>query len=86
MLTVCRFLPKMAKLGSLVVVSGDEARYSIGLFSAPKEGGVIKTPEELVDEGHPLLYKPFDYYKFVDFTSTDVGRASPDPLKEYCGA
>ncbi|KAG6403220.1 hypothetical protein SASPL_135437 [Salvia splendens] len=69
-----------------VVVSGDEARYSIRLFSAPKEGGVIKTQEELVDEGHPLLYKPFDYYKFVDFTSTDAGRASPDPLKEYCGA
>ncbi|XP_042055727.1 probable 2-oxoglutarate-dependent dioxygenase AOP1 [Salvia splendens] len=69
-----------------VVVSGDEARYTIGLFSVPKEGCVIKTPEELVNKDHPLLYKPFDYYKFIDFIYTDAGRFSPDPLKEYCGA
>ncbi|KAG6425989.1 hypothetical protein SASPL_110202 [Salvia splendens] len=69
-----------------VVVSGDEARYTIGLFSVPKEGCVIKTPEELVNKDHPLLYKPFDYYKFIDFIYTDAGRSSPDPLKEYCGA
>ncbi|KAG6425980.1 hypothetical protein SASPL_110193 [Salvia splendens] len=70
-----------------VVVSGDEARYTIGLFSIPKEGCVIKTPEELVNKDHPLLYKPFDYYKFIDFIYTDAaGRSSPDPLKEYCEA
>ncbi|XP_042055709.1 probable 2-oxoglutarate-dependent dioxygenase AOP1 [Salvia splendens] len=69
-----------------VVVSGDETRYTIGLFTVAKEGCVIKTPEELVNEDHPLLYKPFDYYKFINFTTTDAGRASPDPLKEYCGA
>ena len=69
-----------------VVVSGDEARYSIGLFSVPKEGCMVKTPEELVNEDNPLLYKPFDYFKFIDFMSTDAGRTSPDPLKEYCGA
>ncbi|KAL1551455.1 putative 2-oxoglutarate-dependent dioxygenase AOP1 [Salvia divinorum] len=69
-----------------VVVSGDEARYSIGLFSVPKEGCVVKAPAELVDEDHPLLYKPFDYFKFLDFTSTDAGRVSSDPLKDYCGA
>ncbi|KAG6395531.1 hypothetical protein SASPL_146176 [Salvia splendens] len=71
-----------------VVVSGDEARYSIGLFSIPKEGYMIKTPEELVNEDHPLLYNPFDYYKFLDFiyTNADASRASPDPLIEYCGA
>ncbi|XP_042018666.1 probable 2-oxoglutarate-dependent dioxygenase AOP1 [Salvia splendens] len=69
-----------------VVVSGDETRYMIGLFTVAKEGCVIKTPEELVDEDHPLLYKPFDYYKFNKFTTTDAGRALPDPLKEYCGA
>ncbi|KAG6400140.1 hypothetical protein SASPL_141628 [Salvia splendens] len=69
-----------------VVVSGDETRYMIGLFTVAKEGCVIKTPEELVDEDHPLLYNPFDYYKFNKFTTTDAGRALPDPLKEYCGA
>ncbi|KAG6425971.1 hypothetical protein SASPL_110183 [Salvia splendens] len=69
-----------------VVVSGNETRYTIGLFTVAKKGYVIKTPEELVNEDHPLLYKPFDYYKFINFTSTDAGRASPDPLKEYYGA
>ncbi|KAG6425985.1 hypothetical protein SASPL_110198 [Salvia splendens] len=69
-----------------VVVSGDETRYTIGLVTVAKEGCVIKTPEELVNEDHPLLYKPFDYYKFINFTTTDAGRASPDPLKEYCEA
>lgn len=68
-----------------VVVSGDEARYSIGLFSNPKEGCVIEAPTELVDEDHPLLYKPFDYIKFIDFFYSDAGRMSPDALKEYCG-
>ncbi|KAG6425984.1 hypothetical protein SASPL_110197 [Salvia splendens] len=47
---------------------------------------IVMTPEELVNEDHPFLYKPFDYYKFINFTTTDAGRASPDPLKEYCGA
>ncbi|KAG6425988.1 hypothetical protein SASPL_110201 [Salvia splendens] len=65
---------------------GDETRYTIGLFTVAKEGCVIKTPEELVNEDHPLLYKPFDYYKFINFTTTYAGRASLDPLKEYCGA
>ncbi|XP_047956864.1 probable 2-oxoglutarate-dependent dioxygenase AOP1 [Salvia hispanica] len=70
-----------------VVMSGDEARYSIGLFSVPKEGCVIKTPEELVDEDHPLLYNPFDYHRFLNFiyTEADHSRASPNPLKEYFG-
>ncbi|XP_057772957.1 2-oxoglutarate-dependent dioxygenase AOP2-like [Salvia miltiorrhiza] len=69
-----------------VMVSGDEARYSIGLFSNPKAGCVIKAPEEMVDEDHPLLYKPFDYINFVEFFYTDVGRTSPNALMEYCGA
>ncbi|KAL1551454.1 putative 2-oxoglutarate-dependent dioxygenase AOP1 [Salvia divinorum] len=69
-----------------VMVSGDEARYSIGLFANPKEGCVIEAPAELVDGDHPLLYKPFDYFKFVEFFYSDVGRTSPDALKEYCGA
>ncbi|XP_047956451.1 probable 2-oxoglutarate-dependent dioxygenase AOP1 [Salvia hispanica] len=68
-----------------VLVSGDEARYSIGLFSNPKEGCVIEAPSELVDEDHPLLYKPFNHIKFMDFYYSDAGRTSPDALQEYCG-
>ncbi|XP_039158988.1 probable 2-oxoglutarate-dependent dioxygenase AOP1.2 [Eucalyptus grandis] len=43
-----------------VMISGNEARYSAALFSIPKGGYIIKAPDELMDEEHPLLFKPFD--------------------------
>ncbi|KAL1565082.1 hypothetical protein AAHA92_07346 [Salvia divinorum] len=67
-----------------VMMTGDEARYSIGLFSTVKEGSITKAPEELVDEDHPLLYKPYDHHKFVDFRLS-IAITSLNPLKEYCG-
>jgi sulfur transfer protein SufE len=39
-------------------MSGSEARYSAGLFSFFRAGYKTKTPEDLIDEDHPLLYKP----------------------------
>lgn len=64
----------------------DEDRYSIGLFSIPKEGIIIEAPEEMVDEEHPLLYKPFDHHKFIDFVSSNAAAVtSPNALKDYCG-
>ncbi|KAK4481905.1 hypothetical protein RD792_012817 [Penstemon davidsonii] len=69
-----------------VMMTGDEARYSIGLFSVPKAGYVIKAPEEMVDEEHPLLFKPFDHVEFLDFYYTEAGQRSPAALKAYCGA
>ncbi|KAI5337199.1 hypothetical protein L3X38_016468 [Prunus dulcis] len=35
-----------------VMMSGNEARYSTGLFSILKEGYIIKAPDEVVDEEH----------------------------------
>ncbi|KAL2243416.1 probable 2-oxoglutarate-dependent dioxygenase AOP1 [Sesamum indicum] len=69
-----------------VMMRGDEARYSIGLFSVPKAGYIIKAPEELVDDEHPLLFKPFDHVEFLDFYYTEAGQRSPAALKAYCGA
>ena len=66
-----------------VTLTGDEARYSIGLFSVPKEGSIIKAPDEMVDDDHPLLYKPYDHHKFIEITSLE---ASPNSLKDYYGA
>ncbi|KAL8458122.1 hypothetical protein ACS0TY_035853 [Phlomoides rotata] len=66
-----------------VMMSGDKDRYSVGLYSLPKPGYIIKAPEEMVDEEHPLLFKPFDHHKFIDFKYSRT--PTPDLLKDYCG-
>lgn len=68
-----------------VMMSGDMARYSIGLFSIPKGGYMIKAPDELVDEAHPLLFKPFDHVQFLGFYYTEAGQKAESALKAYCG-
>ncbi|KAL4386243.1 hypothetical protein GQ457_09G007680 [Hibiscus cannabinus] len=68
-----------------VMMTGDKARYSAGLFSIPKAGYIIKAPDELVDEEHPLLFKPFDHVEFLRFYYTEAGQKSAAALKEFCG-
>ncbi|XP_031256876.1 probable 2-oxoglutarate-dependent dioxygenase AOP1 [Pistacia vera] len=68
-----------------VMMTGNEARYSAGLFSIPKAGYIIKAPEELVDEEHPLLFKPFDHVEFLGFYYTEAGQRAQSALKTYCG-
>ncbi|XP_057452851.1 probable 2-oxoglutarate-dependent dioxygenase AOP1 [Lotus japonicus] len=68
-----------------VMMTGNEARYSTGLFSVPKGGYIIKTPEELVDEEHPLLFKGFDYAEFVKYYQTEEGKRDQFALRTYCG-
>ncbi|XP_027907043.1 probable 2-oxoglutarate-dependent dioxygenase AOP1 [Vigna unguiculata] len=68
-----------------VMMSGNEARYSAGLFSIPKGGSIIKAPEELVDEEHPLLFKPFDHVEFLKYYYTEEGQRDQFALHTYCG-
>ncbi|KAM3308124.1 hypothetical protein P3S67_009868 [Capsicum chacoense] len=68
-----------------VMMTGNEARYSVGLFSLPKAGYTIKAPEELVDDEHPLLFKPFDHLKFLAFCYSKEGMGWEFPLTTYCG-
>ncbi|CAI0459334.1 unnamed protein product [Linum tenue] len=68
-----------------VMMSGNEARYSLGLFSYPKDGSLIEVPEEMVDEEHPLLFKPFYYEEFLSFYYTEAGQAAPSALRAFCG-
>ncbi|XP_022777149.1 probable 2-oxoglutarate-dependent dioxygenase AOP1 [Durio zibethinus] len=68
-----------------VMMSGDKPRYSLGLFSFPKGGCIMKAPEELVDEAHPSLYKPFDYAEFLKFCYSEEGRIPKSAIKAYCG-
>ncbi|XP_057968067.1 probable 2-oxoglutarate-dependent dioxygenase AOP1 [Malania oleifera] len=68
-----------------VMMRGEQARYSAGLFSIPKEGYMIKAPEELVDDEHPLLFKPFDHFEFLGFYYSEAGQKAQSALKTYCG-
>ncbi|KAB1218618.1 putative 2-oxoglutarate-dependent dioxygenase AOP1.2 [Morella rubra] len=68
-----------------VMMTGNKARYSAGLFSIPKAGYRIEAPEELVDEEHPLLFKPFDHVQFLAFYYTEAGQKAESALRTYCG-
>ncbi|PWA69194.1 2-oxoglutarate (2OG) and Fe(II)-dependent oxygenase superfamily protein [Artemisia annua] len=68
-----------------VVMSGDEDRFSIGVFSVPKDEKTIKAPEEMVDEDHPLLFKPFVYEEFFKFFRLEENVNDPLALEKYCG-
>ncbi|KAK8496816.1 hypothetical protein V6N12_021141 [Hibiscus sabdariffa] len=67
-----------------VMMKGNEARYSFGLFSNPKKGYIIKAPQELIDEQHPLLFKPFDFYDFLQFFHSDAARKSQSAFHTFC--
>ncbi|CAI0422551.1 unnamed protein product [Linum tenue] len=67
------------------MMSGNEARYSLGLFSIPRAGYIIKAPEEVVDEEHPLVFKPFDHVEFLKFYYSEAGQRAPSALHAYCG-
>ncbi|KAI3716303.1 hypothetical protein L6452_23541 [Arctium lappa] len=70
----------------VVTTSTEKDRYSLTVISNPKGGYVVKAPEEVVDEQHPLLFKPFDAVEFYKFFGTEEGhRAQAGALKTYCG-
>ncbi|KAL6137685.1 hypothetical protein ACLB2K_062974 [Fragaria x ananassa] len=65
-----------------VIMKEKKTRYSMGLFAF---NGVLQVPAELVDEKHPLLYKPFDHIGFLLFNKTPEGMKSKCPIKDYSG-
>lgn len=64
-------------------MEGDKTRYTLGLFSFIK--GLVSVPEEIVDDEHPLMYKPFDNIALINFYATKEGREATSTLKAYCG-
>ncbi|KAK2997293.1 hypothetical protein RJ639_026575, partial [Escallonia herrerae] len=62
----------------------DQARYSLALFSF--NDGVIQVPEEVVDDEHPLKFKPFDHFGYFRFCMAHVGKRKFEHLiEEFCG-
>nr|TKR91867.1 putative 2-oxoglutarate-dependent dioxygenase AOP1 [Populus alba] len=68
-----------------VVVSSEEDRYALGLFTFLD--GVVQTAEELIDDEHPLQYKPFEHQKLLHFyeSSNDPDKRDINIMKTFCG-
>ncbi|XP_009616144.1 putative 2-oxoglutarate-dependent dioxygenase AOP1 [Nicotiana tabacum] len=66
-------------------ISGNETRYTVGIFTFLKDDKMIEVAEELVDEEHPLQFKPFVHIDLIKFFDTERGRRSQDLLKDFCG-
>ncbi|KAJ0007585.1 hypothetical protein Pint_29951 [Pistacia integerrima] len=66
-----------------VIMKGEVDRYSLALFSFGN--GIVEVPEELVDDKHPLQYKPFEHLGLLRFFRTDEGYKAKCPIKAYCG-
>lgn len=66
-------------------MNASKTRLSVGLFSLPKIGTTVKPPKEMVDEEHPLLFKPFDYGEFMEYFCMSGVKKDTYGLKNYCG-
>ncbi|CAN1837672.1 Probable 2-oxoglutarate-dependent dioxygenase AOP1.2 [Linum perenne] len=68
-----------------VMVSGEEVRYAMGLFSFMS--GTIEAPQELVDEEHPLKYKAFYHQGLLEYymKNNTNNKGETNMLKAYCG-
>ncbi|TVU20231.1 hypothetical protein EJB05_36431, partial [Eragrostis curvula] len=66
-----------------ITVSGDVTRYSAILFAVPNFK--IQAPDELVDDKHPLRFRPHNNEDFIRFWVSEIGTQHEDKLKAYCG-
>jgi len=66
-----------------VTMNEKKTRYSTAQFSFME--GMIQTAEELVDEEHPLQFKPFDHLEYLKFFSMEENRRLESALRTYCG-
>ncbi|KAJ0755484.1 putative isopenicillin N synthase [Helianthus annuus] len=67
-----------------VMMEGKKDRFSMVVSSYIRDLE-IQAPQELVDEEHPMQYKPFEHYKYIDFHTYQNSRKLRNPLKHYCG-
>jgi len=58
-------------------------KYNLGLLLYARK--VMKPEEKLVDEEHPLCYKPFDHYGYLRFFLIEEALKAASGMKAYCG-
>ncbi|CAM8970476.1 unnamed protein product [Rhodiola kirilowii] len=66
-----------------VTISGSKDRYSCGVFTTVKEGVLVEAPRELVDNEHPIRYKPFIYTDFMSYFVESMNME--DALEVFAG-
>nr|GEZ09249.1 probable 2-oxoglutarate-dependent dioxygenase AOP1 [Tanacetum cinerariifolium] len=69
-----------------VMMQGNKDRYSLVLSSFIR-GHKIEVPQELIDEDHPLQFKAFDHYEYIQYVDSNTiqGIRVQDAIKSYCG-
>ncbi|XP_043700356.1 probable 2-oxoglutarate-dependent dioxygenase AOP1 [Telopea speciosissima] len=67
-----------------VVMRGEKERYSCVLFAIPKDGEVVEVPSELVDDDHPLLFRPFNYIDYIYYCLSNFN-ITRNTLEIYSG-
>ncbi|PHT51893.1 hypothetical protein CQW23_06355 [Capsicum baccatum] len=69
-----------------VTMAGESDRFSIQLSSLPNGDYTIKPPKELVDEEHPLLFKPYESVEYFKYVMSEAGqKTGTGVFKAYCG-
>ncbi|KAK7244478.1 hypothetical protein RIF29_39301 [Crotalaria pallida] len=67
-----------------VIMNAKQPRYSTGLFTFMDK--TVHIPEELVNEQHPLRYKPiFDHYEYTHFADKVKITDHNSRINAYCG-
>ncbi|KAL3516896.1 hypothetical protein ACH5RR_023798 [Cinchona calisaya] len=66
-----------------VIMNGDKPRYCVALFSFNE--GIVEIPEELVDQEHPLQFKPFEHIGLVRYYLSGTTDMTESTAKTYCG-
>ncbi|CAH8361977.1 unnamed protein product [Eruca vesicaria subsp. sativa] len=83
--SMCAFLNgRLSSPYHRVVMTANQTRYSSALFSTPKSGVIIDSPEELIDEEHPRMFKSFEFNEFRDFYNTEAGFTAQSTLHAFC--
>ncbi|KAJ0623810.1 putative oxoglutarate/iron-dependent dioxygenase, non-heme dioxygenase domain-containing protein [Helianthus annuus] len=69
-----------------VIMQQNKDRYSLVLSSFIKDLK-IEVPQELVDKDHPLQFKAFDHYDYIQYVSdtTVEGNRMKGAISSYCG-
>ncbi|XP_051147854.1 probable inactive 2-oxoglutarate-dependent dioxygenase AOP2 [Andrographis paniculata] len=60
-----------------------DTRYTMALFSFLSK--MVQVPEELVDDEHPLQFKPFRHNDLLHFYAVDPKRKTENILRDFCG-